>query len=117
MSAGTAVDELTGRELDAAVAVEVMGYEVVRRRFTGKPERSSAPHYSTDIAAAWDVVWQVTAYKSASDDPACQERPPDFELWKEGGTDVYEAKFGGCEAEACSAPEAICRAALKAVRE
>jgi len=118
------VDELSGRELDVAVAEEVMGLDVVPGGVQYIPtERQGAniypqplPCYSDHIEAAWEVVWHVTAY--GPDNGPTRNRPPDFSLWKAGGSDVHEARFGEHHADAaCSAPIAICRAALKAVRE
>ena len=83
MNEATSVDELTGRELDAAVAEEVMGWSDVNgdeQHFMAPARRPSfgvtsvpppltgvalhgsrvrVPHYSTDIAAAWEVVERI----------------------------------------------------------
>ena len=98
-----------GRELDALVAEKVMGAKVV---FV-----ENVPYYSTDIAAAWEVVnhllchgwdekyffrlhydnvdlWDASFYKESSSDG--------------GGPDVWGT--------ADTAPLAICLAALKAVQ-
>lgn len=58
------VDALTGRELDAAVARYVMGWDVVRTngvawygRYPGcKFSTEDVPNYSRDMAAAWLVI-------------------------------------------------------------
>ena len=59
------------RELDAEVAVEVMGWQVIRGGFPShapegwNPDMDEwkpappVPHYSTDIAAAWEMVGEL----------------------------------------------------------
>lgn len=110
-----------GRELDALVAEKVMGW----RRLPDTPEWGVPPDYttggalgwrpySTDIAAAWEVVEKLregwlevnldcTAFNCANTVRCCvtkqgQQHPP-FPLY----------------ADAKTAPLAICRAALRAV--
>ena len=175
-------DELTGRALDAAVAEEVMGLNVVHRAWPqGYPPDScqpeamrfctteeaealhaeprgpwyteagpvhatsdddwppqewehgwgddthhcmveAVPPYSTDIAAAWQVVEKLTATAGLHDFELYKGWLPDTQpdnqrvsavftwaSWSHG--DDYEYKTA-----ADTAPEAICRAALKAVR-
>lgn len=97
-----------GRELDALIAEKVMGFplEIIR----GAPYPECPRHYSTDIAAAWEVVekddgwghdWRVKRWVSSSKPYSCTaERTAD-------GQNFY--------AEAETAPLAICLAALKAV--
>ena len=111
-----------GRELDAAVAEEVMGLRDVKTvplKYQGKarqpglchgPQHDTVPHYSTDIEAAWEVVervvnlgWLPTLGRGWS----CGRGAWCFEIVK--GKDDLE------RAMADSAPEAICLAALKAV--
>ena len=52
-----------GRELDAIVAERVMGYEVRDETWRQPPSSSwrEVPHYSSDIAAAWEVVERMRA--------------------------------------------------------
>ena len=117
-----------GRALDADVAEKVMGLTVREGLmrlgyYEMEPEildvgdepidgmeheevlivgKALLPHYSTDIAAAWQVV----------------EKADEFEMWNHTG------KSYGCRltfrnkqafAKAATAPLAICRAALDAV--
>jgi hypothetical protein len=108
-----------GRELDALVAEKVMGIEVDRapwgELYVGKEGYDVVPAYSTDIAAAWEVVEKVT-----------RETEKRFTLWQ--APTYYVARFKhydywheGCDsrqalqAKADTAPHAICLAALKAV--
>ena len=122
-------DEMpTGRELDALVAEKVMGLERREWKPYAAPEgwfpkdapscnwrdendrfhdpegyESHLPLYSFDIAAAWEVVGSS----------AC-EYGHKFSLEYEH--DVWYACVSGMyEAQADTAPLAICRAALKAV--
>lgn len=118
-----------GRELDALVAEKVMGWtacdanEAYPRWMHGDPGdefaeagrgRGCAPlttawrvpysRYSTDIAAAWEVVEKVRG---------------DRDVWLQwdSETSIWGCQFfsGGHECFADTAPLAICRAALKAV--
>ena len=135
---GDEIDRMTPRELDAAVAVEVMGYRwMVHKpgissmkpghRFLVRPdydemlavcdpatgdeplwnvghENPGAPPYSTDPAAAWQVVEKMTA------DGAhlfAMSRDRD-------GRYFVEIEYHGVYAD--TAPLAICRAALRAAR-
>lgn len=113
-----------GRELDVLVAEKVMGwrahtiwgtdYEVG----SGEPVRRIcyAPYYSTDIAAAWDVVQKMR-----------EDRRKVLVHWENGQTSAYNEEFWEVEisgplrldaafrAHADTAPHAICIAALRAV--
>ena len=64
-----------GRELDTVVAEKVMGmadvlskakdqkeYELIRRKI------SNCPEYSTDIAAAWDVIEKINSLNKSTRD-------------------------------------------------
>lgn len=100
---------VAGRELDALVAEKVMGHRVINM-VDGPWEVLSVGHgdwlrsYSSDIASAWEVI----------ESPAC-----------EGGHkvslscehDIWLCSISGHEAEAFTAPLAICLAALKAVEQ
>mgnify|MGYP001558744968 CR=1 FL=1 len=111
------------RELDAKIAEKIMGWGDVKPYwFDGYPmgfdpsrkppdQHSEVPHYSTDIAVAWDVVNNL----------AEKGFLPSVHLWDgkwiaefytleqvDDGRDTY------AYAEAGSVTEAICRAALKA---
>jgi len=115
-----------GRELDVLVAKKVMGWTKPKggRRdpLTGKRpvwrelpfEYVDTPHFSTDIAAAWEVVekfaGQVTiqgpisvGFNEGESYPKC---------WTVGFT---KNAWNNIRCEAETAPLAICRAALRAV--
>ena len=131
------------RELDAEVAVEVMGYELVKVRPRGQKElrvmrrcvrgeigdystyfledgtklycgKPFAPtkleHYSTDIAAAWEVVEKMVSdgrvFIVKGDGVRTGDHNP---KWT-----VLVANMPRVDAN--TAPIAICRAALAAVR-
>lgn len=124
-----------GRELDALIAEKVFGWTAERRSdasmrevsllapgIAGKPWRFTQylnesgtsrelgdfgpPHYSTDIAAAWEVVARMKGYLVLKQ---TGYRVPDF----------WSAEFVGYRDSLvigeASAPLAICKAALKAV--
>ena len=132
------IDELEGRELDAAVAKEVMRWDhsiaanfpwqmippgprkyvdmTDVKQLSGPlvtepiAEIRAVPHYSTDIAAAWTVV-----EKMAEDGLWLTLQS----MWSgQTFTAVFRRgkDFAGESGIWCPAPEAICRAALAAVR-
>lgn len=97
------------RELDAEVAEKVMGWNKCDK-FTNPLLRKvqlviiGYPHYSTDIAAAWLVVEKIPGW---------------FALIKEeeGWKCEYEIETGEIDYVLWpTAPEAICRAALAALK-
>jgi hypothetical protein len=97
------IDELVaGRELDARVAEKVMGWEPRGPHpihgtpvfATGRND-TFAPHFSTDIAAAWQAAEKLKAASWR------------FRVWQ----DYKDALMVDAE----TAPLAICRAALKAL--
>lgn len=109
-----------GRELDSLVAEKVMGW---RKDSDGDWERPSKDAidgwypdhlfpYSTDIAAAWEVVEKLTA-----------QFGDDFTIWSIWSREnKIRARFNrgesrtyAAQADAPTAPHAICLAALKAV--
>jgi hypothetical protein len=113
-----------GRELDALVAEKVMGADpstvhwhlsnatfLVDGKWVDVPP---VPHYSTDIAAAWEVVekmsqkyhWRIQSPFDVGDEWYAGLTPRSVTGWN-GRPDHY--------AGAPSAPLAICLAALKAV--
>lgn len=133
------IDELkAGRELDALVAEKVMGWEVCNSE-RGAPPRKTwdkntiamscpIPHYSTDIAAAWEVlckfkrnnpwecgdillVWGNYGEDGAPKAPHGQICYPQKLAW----LCRIENEKGEYVGIAESAPLAICLAALKAV--
>jgi len=108
-----------GRELDALVAEKVMGWTYGHpcpegmdclhwADEKGKVRDYKPPQYSTDIAAAWEVVEKMS------------EQWPQYQLAKiEDGWSVMWGfdGYGWPEATGKTAPEAICKAALLAVTE
>lgn len=106
------IDELqAGRELDALIAEKVMewtqcGFDEIGQEWTGIPEggqpgyHSVIPSYTTNIAAAWQVVEK---------------------LGMQCGFSIHEkepfAMHNGISLVAETVPLAICRAALKAVQD
>jgi hypothetical protein len=124
-----------GRELDALVAEKVMGWQWFDHtgyaiRYFRPPNRfnygaiaegkeinylESLPHYSTDIAAAWEVAeklgnwhgFDFLVIKAAGNDLWCAG-------WYEFYGDDYETRAAD---EAETVPLAICRAALLAAME
>jgi ABC-type glycerol-3-phosphate transport system substrate-binding protein len=98
---------MSDRELDKLVHLNVFKHTLINN----KPlENLYIPHYSTNIAAAWEVVQHM--------------RQKDFEIGifsNGGGLNYFEAHFHlpnfskQGRALGISAPAAICLAALKAV--
>lgn len=108
-----------GRELDALVAEEVMGYErdeaLAMSQYPSK-DPAALPRFSTDIAAAWQVADRVGI--------SVLKIPTGWAagVWPEGEDNRGEYRSGECYdgdfkhyAEADTAPLAICYAALTAV--
>lgn len=99
-----------GRELDALVAEKVKGGG---HRPGGAAVCPSVPPYSTDIAAAWQVVerfrragWRAEVRTGPDGYHECSLEPPD--------TDPMDHAYH-IGALGDSVPHAICLAALKAV--
>jgi hypothetical protein len=109
-----------GREMDIKIHVEIMGWmeldnslRLSKSRIFNKPEVGTmydynVPNYSTDIAAAWQVVDEMW------------EKGFFHELAKARGGEI--ARIGNKEKDtgdvfAETAPLAICRAALLAMME
>lgn len=123
-----------GRELDALVASKVMSLDINRGHYetaetsSGDPlciacgtvgdwsddlfgDKPCIPHYSTDIAAAWQVVGKLTnpriSWEAGTWLASCDVRnEPPYEGWR-----IVSARADGRDA----APLAICRAALAAI--
>lgn len=110
-----------GRELDALIAEKVMGLKLKREDcnsywIDSDGEEPAYPtEFSTDIAAAWEVVEKVNLFVF-----------PLRGLWVSGSSDdeQYFCDFGDIAtidgsyynaARATTAPHAICLAALKSV--
>jgi len=104
-----------GRELDALVAEKVMGFWDVQM-YEGKLVHGEnntngwpmqTPCYSTEIAAAWEVVEKVGRATEIRWHPKAEQRVVVM-------IGVYDTPGGVAEAE--TLPLAICLAALEAVR-
>ena len=113
---------VAGRELDARVATKVMGWKEAwpKYAYDGTPSgvlfgagidphgcKIPLPHYSTDIAAAWEVVEKSRHGSHVEVAHGATSNAGKYARWR--------CKFGmQVFAEADSAPLAICLAALKA---
>lgn len=109
-----------GRELDMLVSKEIMGANYPRltqetietfgyeRSYDGGGWNINVPDYSTDISAAWEVVEK------------CSHMSMEKTVHDDGGITFYcEVSINNCMiqwADADTAPLAICRAALAAIR-
>jgi hypothetical protein len=100
-----------GREMDELIRLEILDLEVFTTpegKLLGEGTFQEIPHYSTDIAAAWEVVEKM--------------RINDWEFyleWENQPWALFEndkCMLDKC-AEAITVPLAICRAALLAVLE
>jgi hypothetical protein len=113
-----------GRELDALVAEKVMGFKVIETdECNGEDnlwlqgyEDQELPSYSTDVAAAWEVVEKLKLFQVKQTD---SDGYTDYvQLWQDS-EGIWT--IGDWEdqllilSEGESAPHAICLAALKAV--
>jgi len=104
------IDNLqAGRELDALVVTEIMGYEGCVLAHGD----STFPPYSTDIAAAWLVVEKLSALKLRAqiEDSDGKSWTCTFHKWI--GAPFCWDDVGSSIAD--TAPLAICRAALRAM--
>lgn len=102
-----------GRELDALVAEKVMG-RTKPEHFV--PKNVWLPHYSTDIAASWEVVEKMRSmgfYYSVGSIVALGGRGPTLTESHAAGFGKRNALFETVSGE--TAPHAVCLAALKAV--
>lgn len=113
---------LEGRKLDAAVAENVFGWTNVQitafALAIGKPNPQDTapfdaycprvvPRYSTDIAAAWQVVEWMLRHGWHLDLASLTANGQEWKArWEQG--DVAHLHYG-------TAPEAICKAALLAM--
>jgi hypothetical protein len=124
-----------GRELDALVAEKVFGHKITwedSQEDDGKDDAyvlnpdgetykwsNFVPHYSTDIAAAFEVVNVVTAGQSLSLQINYDESDGEVRVEFRGqGVFPDGREEGGCHKEVGGLkylPHAICLAALKAV--
>lgn len=112
-----------GKELDALIAEKVMGYET--EIINGDPVSkvpgicgtegcaihfTKTPHYSTDIAAAWEVVEKLQL-KFKTIDIVATTRSDTYV----GPCFVIFDPYGNVLSDSSEAPHAICLAALKVV--
>lgn len=119
-----------GRELDAQVAEKVMGFRRLpmcgpngevfenwqRPHESEQWLRTELPHYSTEIAAAWEVVGKIglVSLINGPDGWKCSfgvrkdHKPGDF-------SSSWEFSISQVDARGATAPHTICLAALKAV--
>lgn len=111
---------MTDRELDALVAEKVMGWarlqpgndEIGWKTGPGALDLSGLPEFSTDIAAAWEVVEEIRRRGLAPEIALLAYGKAwgvGFKSWR-SNTTLTPANFVHA-----SAPHAICLAALKAV--
>lgn len=108
-------DKLEGRDLDGAVAVEVMEviYQACCHRISILGVWEACPQYSTDMAAAWLVVNRMRKLGWT------------FKLTERRATKKFSATFATAFNEggrghgrmADSMPESICKTALLTMRE
>jgi Phage ABA sandwich domain len=128
-----------GRELDALIAERVMGLPALsvqdwqgkrlwHRRGDDRLYTEAVPYYSTDIAAAWQVVECIHAWAPlcggdrcdhfSIDAPALLSNPEPPALWAVGWHDYAGGeRICSLEATADTVPLAVCRAALLALLE
>lgn len=119
------MDLEAGRELDALVAEQVMGWRRCSDDGSGYWEGRSptnilslileeVPHYSTDIAAAWQVIGRMRdlCWASHSTDLTLDSEQPWWAWHFLHG--VSQKTVREC---ADTAPLAICRAALKVMAD
>lgn len=122
--------QVAGRELDAAVAWRVMGFDphsndiqcvyhhptesacAASGNCRDDRGREAAPHYSTDLSASWEVIKAIVAlgYDAQSKFGYALYEAADegFDLWDTGCCGLVRDL-------ARLTPAAICRAALEAV--
>lgn len=117
-----------GRELDALIAEKVMGFIAYKVQLVAPPPRvrtmdelqhigEPLPHYSTNIADAWEVVeklgrWHGFDFMIVMPDPEQTFHLRTYEAgWYEATNDGPERRV---VSDADTAPLAICLAALKA---
>jgi len=91
-----------GRELDTLIAEKVMGLDIGDDCDHSIDSCLCFPPYSTDIAAAWQVVDKLISAECGF-------------VVSGGGSLPWLATFRNGQAHAETAPLAICLAALKAV--
>jgi len=107
-------DHVAGRELDALVAEKVFGYECDPFDYGPTcPVHGKGKNYSTDIAAAWQVVEKLMP-TIGHIYPAVDLETGELLHWC-AVVETGDTSRQGVTAD--TAPRAICLAALKAVGE
>lgn len=129
------IDEMpAGRECDALVAEKVMGYTLSELSLPAYPKYKlfdiesgefsgyvkEVPHYSTDIAASWEVAGRLTKIQCGDDFYAFEITKKHYGWWVRvkhplwmGIHNELGKNYEMYQAHADAAPLAICRCALK----
>lgn len=129
------IDEMpAGRECDALVAEKVMGYTLSELTLPAYPKYKlfdiesgefsgyvkEVPHYSTDIAASWEVTGRLTNIQCGDDFYAFEITKKHYGWWVRvkhplwmGIHNELGKNYEMYQAHADAAPLAICRCALK----
>lgn len=125
------IDEMeAGRQLDAMIAEKVMGYAHPPWQAGAKTANPNGCHWSCSVcnpapfSSSIAAAWQVVEKRSHSGVDFYLERHPNGETHWARFNDTTQGTFNadGCQdkrlgdADAQTAPLAICRAALKAVQ-
>lgn len=129
------IDEMpAGRECDALVTEKVMGYTLSELSLPAYPKYKlfdiesgefsgyvkEVPHYSTDIAASWEVAGRLTKIQCGDDFYAFEIIKKHYGWWVRvkhplwmGIHNELGKNYEMYQAHADAAPLAICRCALK----
>jgi len=123
-----------GREMDALLAEKVMGYTLSDLSLLAYPKYKlfdiesgefsgyvkEVPHYSTDIAASWEVAGRLTKIQCGDDFYAFEITKKHYGWWVRvkhplwmGIHNELGKNYEMYQAYADTAPLAICRCALK----
>jgi hypothetical protein len=122
MTAGRAIEQLTGRDLDALVETRVMGHGVwwgtghmpYLQHDSALGPSQAVPHYSTDWAAMRLVVERMRTEYDFILETDLPMSPPN--AWGAAFMHKDRRPYHGASAQADSAPAAVAAAALAAVR-
>lgn len=120
-----------GRQLDAKIAKHVVGWSDVNLNGTGIPPGRHShewyPHYSTDIAAAWELAEKFHMSVYTPNSPIASGEYANDGNWKNkqeeylvevnlvNPTSVFNEFNEDTRAYGLTAPHAICLAALAAL--
>lgn len=108
---------LTGRDLDAQIAERLMGWTAIHQDgdWVGGLDptgwTAGIPYYSSDIAAAWQVIEHLCATRAAH---WTLTVGPDGTM---ASVSIWQGGICAAGAPAATVPLAICRTALKALGE